>query len=273
MKKILFLLLWSVVAQVGIGQTAMQHYQRVFISLGGQSTHLLDLQFSPLVHSANEVYVQAGYEAKHLRSQWNADLSFATGSLAPSGLRDRTLYNTTEDIYGEIETDSFLVIGQTLTGILNLAYTYDFVASGPWALGAGLAVRDQLMYPSSFTNMGIMNAASLLFALQAKYVISDKHELGLRLSTPIMGFNTRFPYSGTVSQPNQTLFEAFFDQGTRFVFPDEYQQVMADVQYRYALSPHTSIGLGYQFMWQRYTHPVLLKSYANRLAFLIDFSF
>lgn len=273
MKRTFIIMACWCLAQLGIGQAAMQNYQRVYLQVGWQSTHLLDLQFSPLIYTAQEINAQTGYEARHLRSRWNADLSFATGSLAPAAFRDRQLYNTTEDVYGHVDVDSFIVAGHTLTGILHLGYTYDLVQSGPWALGVGLAVRNQLLYPETFTNMGLMNSASLLLAVEATYYAGSKSEIGLRLSTPVMGFNTRFPYSGTVSRPNQTLFEAFFDQGTRFVFPDEYQQVMAEARYRYALSPQTAIGLTYRFMWQRYTHPVMLKSYANSLVFHIDFSF
>jgi hypothetical protein len=47
------------------------------------------------------------YEAKHNRSNWNASFSFSTGTCFPHAER-RKIYNTTEDISGEVATDSFL---------------------------------------------------------------------------------------------------------------------------------------------------------------------
>ena len=129
------------------------------------------------------------------------------------------------------------------------------------------------MYPSSFTNMGIMNSASLMVDLKANFY-SGRHMLWKAgLSIPVIGFNTRFPYSGTVSTPNQTLLEAFFDGGTHFVTLDRYKQVNINLGWQLEFSSAVGIGLEYDFMWQHYTIPVTLKSYSQRLGANLHFTF
>lgn len=272
MRFILFSLLW-LLATSGTSQEIIKAYDRIGILVGGQQTHLLDQQFSPLIYRANEISFKLYYEAEHHRSNWNASIDAATGSLYPPQYAGRMAYNTTEDIDGQITTDSFLVRGNTRTLNLQLGYAHDLVQSGPWELSVGAAVRNQLMYPTTFVNIGIMNAASLLATIKATYAFNSRNQLSLCAGIPVIGFNTRFPYSGTVSLPNQTLLEAFFDGGTQFVSLGKYSQVNVNCTWRMALSDKMGIGLQYDFMWQQYTTPALLKQYAGRIGATIDINF
>jgi hypothetical protein len=122
MKSILFSLLW-LLATAGSSQEMIKSYDRIGILVGGQQTHLLDQQFSPLIYRANEISFKLYYEAEHHRSNWNASLEAATGSLFPPQYADRMVYNTSEDIDGHVTTDSFFVIGNTRTMNLQLGYT------------------------------------------------------------------------------------------------------------------------------------------------------
>jgi hypothetical protein len=272
MRSLLFTLL-CLFAQTVIGQDNPGDFNRLGILVGGQQTNMLDLQFSPLVHRANEISLKLFYEARHQQSNWNAALGMSTGSLFPAQYADRMLYNTTEDIDGVITTDSFIVRGNTRTLNLQFGYAYDLVQSKQWNFNVGGAVRDQLMYPTSFTNMGILNAASLLATVQATYHPDDRNQLSLALNMPVLGFNSRFPYSGTVSLPNQTLLEAFFDGGTHFVSVNKYVQTNVNCTWRYALSVKTNISLQYDFMWQRYAIPVPLKQYAQSIGASFELNF
>ncbi len=272
MRFILFSILW-LLAKPGTSQEIIKSYDRLGILIGGQQTHLLDQQFSPLIYRANEISFKLYYEAEHHRSNWNASIDAATGSLFPPQYADRMVYNTTEDIDGNITTDSFLVVGNTRTLDLYLGYAYDVVQSDRWDVSVGGVVRNQLMYPTTFVNIGIMNAASLLATVKASYAIHDHHQLSVGVGIPVIGFNTRFPYSGTVSLPNQTLLEAFFDGGTQFVSFGKYNQVNINCAWRMALSEKIGIGLQYDFMWQQYTTPVLLKQYDGRIGATIDINF
>ena len=256
-----------------IGQDSLKNYSRMGMLIGGQQTKLLDQQFSPLVHRANEISVKLYYEAKHRTSNWNASIGMATGSLYPAQYGDRMLYNTTEDIDGIITIDSFFVRGTTRTLNLQFGYAYDLSHSKHWDLSVGGNIRNQLMYPTSFTNMGILNAASLLATVQSTYYAGDRNQFRIGISMPVLGFNSRFPYSGTVSLPNQTLLEAFFDGGTHFVSVDKYIQTNVNLTWRYALSDKTNIGLQYDFMWQRYAIPVTLKQYAQSIGASFELNF
>jgi len=272
MKAILFLFL-GFLAQAGIAQDAAKAFDRIGLLVGGQQTHLLDQQFSPLVYRAKELVLGLYYEAEHHKSNWNASLQGATGSLFPPQYADRMVYNTTEDIYGNITTDSFLVRGNTRTINLQIGYAYDLIQSEKWELSVGADVRNQLMYPTSFTNIGIMNAVSLLVTTRATWVVNPDNALSLGVGIPVLGWNTRFPYSGTVSTPNQTLLEAFFDGGTELVSLGEYSQINARCKWRLALTPKTGVGLQYDFMWQRYTIPATLKQYSGSVGATIDITF
>jgi len=272
MKSLLFVL-GCLLTQAMAGQDSLRNYSRMGILAGAQQTKLLDQQFSPLVHRANEVSLKVYYEAKHHLSNWSASIGAATGSLYPEQYADRTLYNTTEDIDGIITTDSFLVRGTTRTLNLQLGYTYDLVHSKHWDFSLGGAVRNQLMYPTSFTNMGILNAASLMATVQTTYYAGSRNQLRFGVSVPVLGFNTRFPYSGTVSLPNQTLLSAFFDGGTHFVSVNKYIQTNLNATWRYALTAKTNIGLQYDFMWQRYAIPVPLKQYAQSIGASFELNF
>lgn len=269
MRFILFLPLW-LFALTGFTQVTNKAYDRLGFLAGWQQTHLSDQQFSPLTYKADELSISIFYDAKHHNSSWNASLGAATGSLFPPQYGDRRLYNTTEDIDGNITTDSFFVRGNTRTVNLQLGYAYDIVHTQDWEFSLGGSVRNQLMYPSTFVNIGIMNAASFLLTTEGTYYADDRNRLSLGISMPVMAFNTRFPYSGTVSTPNQSLLEAFFDGGTHFVSFNKYMQVNVNATWRYALSDKTGISLQYDFMWQRYTIPVILKQYASRIAATID---
>ena len=272
MRSLLFLLVCLVTYPLA-GQDSLRDYSRLGLLAGGQQTKLLDQQFSPLVHRANEISLKLYYEAKHHQSNWDASIGMASGSLYPVQYGDRMLYNTTEDIEGVITTDSFIVRGNTRTLNLRFGYAYDLIQSKQWDFSVGGAVRNQLMYPTTFTNMGILNAASLLATAQATYYIDDRNQLGFGVNIPVLGFNSRFPYSGTVSLPNQTLLEAFFDGGTHFVTVDQYLQANLNCTWRYALSTKTNIGLQYDLMWQRYAIPVPLKQYAQSIGASFELNF
>jgi hypothetical protein len=272
MKPFFFLLMW-LVAQTVHAQNITIDYDRLGLLIGGQQTHLLDKQFSPLIYSANEISLRLYYDAKHQKSSWNASLDIASGSLFPRQYADRKVYNTTEDIEGNVTTDSFFVQGNTRTVNLQLGYAHDLIQSGHWTLNLGANVRNQLMYPTTFVNLGIMNAASFVVTTRATWYLNAENEFSLGVGIPVIGFNTRFPYSGTVSRPNQTLVEAFFDGGTHFVSFGDYNQVNVNCGYRFALSPKTGIGLQYDFMWQQYTIPATLKQYTSRIGATIDINF
>jgi len=269
MRLFLFLPFW-VLALTGSSQVTNKAYNRLGFLAGWQQTRIADQQFSPLTYHASEWSAGIFYDAKNFKSNWNASLEGATGSLFPPQYADRRLYNSTEDINGNITTDSFYVRGNTRTINFRFGYAYDLVHTQDWTFSLGGTLRNQLMYPSTFVNIGIMNAASFLLTTEATYYAGNKNQLSLGVSMPVMGFNTRFPYSGTVSTPNQSLLEAFFDGGTHFVSFNKYTQLNVNGSWRYALSDKTGIGLQYDFMWQRYTIPVSLKQYAGRIAATID---
>jgi hypothetical protein len=270
--KFLFFLLLAASVTLKAQQTN-NSYHRIGILAGGQQTQLLDLQFSPLIYKANEWSAEIYFDAGHNRSDWHADLSVSRGALFPPAFADRKIYNTTEDIYGTTTTDSFFVRGNTLTAVLQFGYEYAFVQRNKWSVSAGAAFREQLMYPSTFTNAGTMNAASLLASATIKYKAGENNTLSASIAIPVAGFNSRFPYSGTVSLPNQTLLKAFFEGGTEFVFLDQYQQINVTMNYRHKLSEHWGLGAQYDFMWLHYALPLPLKSFANRFAVTLDYNF
>ena len=248
-------------------------FHRMGIMAGAQQMYFTDQQFSPLIYRANELKGVIFYEAKHNRSNWNASFSFSTGTLFPPTLKERKIYNTTEDISGEVATDSFFVTGRTRTANFLLGYAYDLVKRTKWDLNAGIAIREELMYPSTFANVGTMNALSLLLTGCLTFHPGPKNEWTASINFPLMGYNSRFPYSGTVSQPNKTLLLAFFDGGTDFTSVDHYQQVNFNLGYRYALSQKWGIGADYEFEWLHYDQPLPLKLFSNGLTAKIDYSF
>ncbi|MGB3077074.1 MAG: hypothetical protein WBB36_17250 [Chitinophagales bacterium] len=264
----LLLLAWTALH----AQDTSQHFNRLGMQLGGQQTHLLDAQFSPLIYRANEITVDLYYEGKHNRSNWKGSFSFATGTLIPPAHGDRKLYNTTEDIYGNIITDSFFVEGNTLTAVLELGYEYDVVRKASYTISAGGGIREQLMYPSTFVNLGIINTASLLAAATIHFHPDAKNDWTAGLQLPVVSLNSRFPYSGTVSQPEMKLLGAFFD-GTQFVSLGHYQQVNLQLGYHRQLSDKWRIGATYEFEWLKDNETLPLKLFSNLLVATVDYTF
>ena len=88
MRFILFSILW-LLAKPGTSQEIIKSYDRLGILIGGQQTHLLDQQFSPLIYRANEISFKLYYEAEHHLSNWIASLDAATGGLFPPQYADR----------------------------------------------------------------------------------------------------------------------------------------------------------------------------------------
>ena len=248
-------------------------YHRLGLQIGRQQSHVLDHQFSPLVYRANELAATLLYEGKNKSSNWHLSLQLATGALFPAQYPDRYVYNSEEDITGEITTDSFLVSGTSRTILFSTGYAHDIIRENEFELNIGASVRNQLMYPVTFVNLGILNSASLLVSTSGTWHLNSKSQFRGDFSIPVMGFNTRFPYSGTVSLPNQTLLEAFFDGGTRFVSFGQYMQINFGMSFRQMLSPKFAAGLRYDFMWQQYRHPELLRSYADSFKIALDYSF
>lgn len=254
-------------------QDTTNSFHRLGIAIGGQQTHLLDQQFSPLIYSASEISAKLFYEAEHGHSDWNASFAFSRGALFPSQFADRKIYNTTEDIYGNTTVDSVFIRGNTLTAQLQFGYAHDVFHTEKWALNLGASLREQFMYPSTFTNVGTMNAVSLLATAGVHYYLNPKNEFAANLNFPVIGFNSRFPYSGTVSQPNEGLVAAFFDGGTRFVSLNHFQQVNVMLGYRYSLSDRWAVGAQYEFQWLHDDLPLSFKLYSNRLAASVDYNF
>ena len=270
--KFLFFLLLAASVTLKAQQTN-NRYHRLGLLAGVQQTQLLDQQFSPLIYRANEWSGLLYYDAGRNRSACHAAFGISHGALFPPAFADRKIYNTTEDINGTISTDSFLVHGTTLTAVMQFGYEYAFVQWNKWSLSAGASLREQLMYPSTFTNAGTMNAASLLASATIKYKAGENNTLSAAIAIPVAGFNSRFPYSGTVSLPNETLLKAFFEGGTEFVSLDQYQQINVTMNYRHKLSERWALGAQYDFMWLHYAVPVSLKSFANRFAVTLDYNF
>lgn len=267
------LLLLLLVSQMVSAQTADSAYHRLGLAIGAQQTHILDQQFSPLTYSADELTSTLFYEGKQKSSNWQTSLGFSTGALYPQQFANRQVYNSEEDIEGNITTDSSLVRGTTRTFIFEAGYAYDIIRHEHLQINAGACVRNQLMYPETFVNLGILNAASLMLTTRATWQLGAKNRLRLDAAIPVVGFNTRFPYSGTVSRPNQTLLEAFFDGGTKFVSFGQYLQIQFGADFRTVLSPRIAAGLRYGFMWQQYRHTELMRSYAGNLSIVFDYSF
>jgi hypothetical protein len=274
MKSTLLILILLAAALSGVrAQGERPAYHRIGILVGPQQTKLLDEQFSPVIQTAGEIGVRLWYQSGFRRDRFDVSLDLATGDLYPRQWPDRWIYNTTEDVYGHVTTDSILLHGQTRTVVLQGGYTYALVSGTHGSFSVGGMVRDQLTYPTSFTNMGILNSASLAVSLRASLQVGERWTVSGEAHAPVIGFNTRFPYSGTVSLPNQGLFEAFFDGGTEFVTLDEYQQVQAAADLRYALSPTVGLGLRYDFMWQHYAITAPMRSYMQRLGVAFDMTF
>lgn len=258
---------------IGIGQVAADGYHRLGLEIGGQQSHVLDQQFSPLIYKADELVARLIYEGKQNRSDWHVSLQVASGGLFPAQYADRFIYNSEEEITADITTDSFLVHGTSRTLQFSLGYAHDVIRHNGFELNLGAGVRNQLMYPETFVNLGILNSASLFVSTRGTWYLNSKNQLRGELSVPVMGFNTRFPYSGTVSLPNQTLLSAFFDGGTRFVSFGQYMQINFGASFRRMLSPALAAGLRYDFMWQQYRHPEILRSYSGSFKVTLDYSF
>jgi hypothetical protein len=273
MKSTLLFILLAAALSDGLSQGEVPAYHRLGILVGPQQTRLLDEQFSPVIQAAGEIGARIWYQSGFRRDRFDVSLDLGTGNLYPAQWPDRWIYNTTEDVYGHVTIDSILMRGQTRTVVLQGGYTYALASSAHSSFSVGGMIRNQLSYPTSFTNTGILNSASLAVSLRASMQAGKRWTLSGEAHVPVIGFNTRFPYSGTVSLPNQVLVEAFFDGGTSFVSLGEYQQVQAAADIRYALSPTTGLGLRYDFMWQQYANPAPMRSYAQRLGVAFDLTF
>jgi len=272
MKSTLLILLGFLVLSDAWAQYEAPGFHRLDVHVGPQQTKLVDEQFSPVVHSARELGLRIGYQSGIRRHLLDVSLDLAGGELYPKAWSDRWLYNSTEDLYGEVTTDSILLRGRTRTVTLQAGYSYAIRSTPRGSFSLGLAVRNQLMYPKSFTNMGIMNSASLVATARATRQAGTRWLISGEIMLPVIGFNTRFPYSGTVSRPNQSLFEAFFDGGTRFVSLDKYQQVQASASLQFNVSSGLAIGLRYDFQYQQYLVDAPLRSFSQRLGLAFTFT-
>ena len=260
-----------------LGPLKAQELKRSQLNISYQRSHFtfLDRQASPLVYQANLNGVALAYERNAPKSRSFLKLQANLGTALPKGvgLREFTLTNT--DFYGRTTTNILVHAPTVYTGQLEAGYLRRLKTGGAKSIFLGATLQDWITYSDNigfWSTMGI-NTASLNAAIQLEKTLSEKQQLKIGASFPVVAMVSRMPYSNSISDPERGNFEAFFAEGSRLTFLNQLQRVSLNAAYQYRLSRHWGTGVAYDFYWLHYTQPRPIYAFNHSLKLQLNLIF
>lgn len=267
-------LLFSFLLVVGTGVAAQQH--RFQMGAGYQRTWMVDRQASPLKYQSSEKTVSLGYSHSGSKGKFHARLVGALGEFLPTGFQNRQFYHSGQTTDGTA-IDSVPLTGLLYSGRLTIGYAKKISGktNSPVPTGAsyaGLSFNNQLFYTDNAVRAGWLNAATINADYLHDLINFPRHFIGLKISVPLVGVNTRLPYHNSISSSRaESDVKTFFRQGSRQASVLDFQSIHLGLQYQYTVSKWLGIGVQYTGQWLRYTKEQPLTLFQNNIG--LSFSF
>lgn len=235
------------------------------LSLGLTKLSLLDELNSPLVYRSTPKTIRFSYQRNGAKAITRTGLMVGRGGFLPAGYKERTIYNTTYDFDGNATKDSFMLGGALLMAKIHLHYLRMITEGDKWQLHIGGGLNHHLYYPDSFVRTGYMNSFSFSLNVNVTYLMDSRNSFSGFISSPVIAYNTRFPYHSTLSHPEDKEVEMFFSQGSKLTSVHQFQQMEAGLEYRHALSKRWDLSVNYLFSRLNYQNPERIKLFYNQL--------
>ena len=273
----IFHLLVLLLLSFSLSSLKAQDLKRSQLNISYQRSHFtfLDRQTSPLIYKSDLNGVTLAYEhsAPKSRSFFNFQANLGTALPKGVGIREFTLSNT--DIYGETITNILMHAPTVYTGQLEAGYLRRLKTGGSKSIFVGGTLQDWITYSDNigfWSTMGI-NTASLNAAIQFEKAVTNRQQLKIGASFPVVAIVSRMPYSNSISDPERGNFAAFFTEGSRLAFLQQFQRVSFIAAYHYQLSRHWETGVAYNFYWLHYTQPRPIYAFNHSLKLQLNLLF
>lgn len=244
------------------------------IGIGYQRTWMVDKQASPLKYQTSEKTFSLGYFHTGSKEKFNVQINGALGDFFPTGYKNRQLYNPGYNSDGTNKKDSFPFAGTLYNARVKIGYLTN-VSNGYSVIGKenlysnnyiGTSLNNQLFYSDNFVRTGWFNSSSVNAEYEHAAVYNTKHSFNIKISIPLFARNTRLPYHNTISSPDgDNGIKAFFNQGSRFAWFGNFQNIQLDAGYEYAVSNHVGMGIHYSGQWLHYNYEKPITLFQNNI--------
>jgi hypothetical protein len=246
--------------------------KRYTLDAGYQNFRTNDQNTSPLIYVANNGYIGFKIEKEKSNSirYIGASLSIGSNQSKRFGQHEGfTIYHY--DIHGV--SDSFHhVINPTLS-FFSVNLKYGFKKNITRTLRLGGELNDNFYFEALGIDSWFLNQLSINPVIENHFPIGNKQKISTYISTPVLSYIVRQPYTLDPSLPIPNYFIMHLKSGSSIVTLRKYQQINIGIQYMYKLNSGRELGLSYSFMWLKSTtyQPRNLKAYSN--TFCITYKF
>ncbi len=245
------------------------------LEAGYQNYRTLDKNVSPLIYSSNNGMVGFQYQKSKPKSMMQAGLSFSIGSNQAKrfGKREATAPDP-YDVHGERDSTVY-EINPGLSFVQgSLYFAQLWKLNNTWkTMHLGGIIQNNFTYSALGADTWFFNQISLLPAFQIELLQKQKSQLNGFVSTPIVSYLVRQPYTLDPSLPLDSYFVAYLQTGDFVATLNQFQQVNVKLNYDYQLNNGKQAGISYQFSWMNVANipDRNLKTYSH--SFLLTYTF
>lgn len=251
-----------IILLLGLAVTALaqaQDYQkrpwmalenRVGLALGIGNVKYLDQNTSPLIYRSRPKNVRLFYNLESNTFLFAFDLDLKIGSNVPKYHPSRTMYFQEEDYTGKKEDKKFPAGGSLMAGRISIGTYYKISSTqeSTFKIAVGGRISNELFYPQGWTASGLFNSLSFSPEGLAQHWIDEHNSITASIHVPVVALLTRPTYDNTVSRPDKTTVEGFFEN-SRWVSPKSFLAPAFGIRYDYQFNQHWGAALNYEFGW------------------------
>jgi len=245
------------------------------LEAGYQNYRTLDKNVSPLIYASNNGRLGFQFQSSKPKTLMQTGLSISIGSNQAKrfGRREATAPDP-YDIFGERDSTMY-EINPGLSFVQGSLYFAQFwkLNSGWKKMYLGGIIQNNFTFSALGADTWFFNQLSLMPAFQIELFQKQKSRLNGFVSTPIVSYLVRQPYTLDPSLPLNSYFVAYLQTGGFAATINRFQQVNLKFDYGYQLNNGRQAGVSYQFSWMNVANIPNrnLKTYSH--SFLLTYSF
>lgn len=271
-RKHLLLFIFSVAVKVAFGQQEAHPSPKFSVAPGYENALVLDQNASPLLYVSNNGLLSLGYEKENENSLWNirTQLSLGSNQSKRHGIRTAS-FPEKPDLFGNVDTTYY-----ELNPVLSfMSWSVNF--SKFWKIGHHWYLGGELgnghYYGAIGADSWFFNAAALRPGVLGKFSTGEKSRLSLQVSSAVVSFIVRQPYTLDPSLPIPSYAWANIKTGSSVATLNSFQSINIKTAYFMELATTKEVGIEYQFQWMNHAQVEgrNLKKYSNSIALSYNF--
>lgn len=270
--KHLLLFIFSVAAKVAFGQQEEHSPSKFSVAIGYENARVFDLSASPLLYASNNGLLSFGYEMEKEHSLWNirTHLSLGSNQSKRPGIRTASIPEN-PDLFENVDTAYY----ELNPALAFMSWSVNF--SKFWKIGHHCFLGGELgnghYYGAIGANSWFFNAAGIRPGVLGKFSTSEKSRLTLQLSSALLSFIVRQPYTLDPSLPIPSFLWATIKTGSSVATLNSFQSINFKTAYFIEMNNTKEVGIEYQFQWMNHEQVEgrNLKKYSNSIALSYNF--